>query len=102
MATTTQPHQPNPELIFETLNAYQRTNALRAAIDLGLFTAIAEGVTTATGLAARLHVAERGARILCDYLTVVGFLTKQNGEWTLTPDSAMFLDSRSPAYMGGM
>jgi SAM-dependent methyltransferase len=103
MATTTsQPHQPNPELIFETLNAYQRTNALRAAIDLDLFTAIAEGVTTAAGLAGRLNVAERGARILCDYLTVVGFLTKQNGQWALTPDSAMFLDRRSPAYMGAM
>jgi hypothetical protein len=101
-SSSSQPHQPNPELIFETFNAYQRSNALHAAIELDLFTAIAEGATTAAALATRLKVAERGARILCDYLTVIGFLTKENGQWALTPDSAIFLDRRSPAYMGTM
>jgi 2-polyprenyl-3-methyl-5-hydroxy-6-metoxy-1,4-benzoquinol methylase len=49
-----------------------------------------------------LHAAERGVRILADYLTIQGFLVKENGKYTLTPDSAVFLDKRSPAYMGGM
>ncbi len=35
--------QPSLELFFETLNAYQRTEALKAAIELDLFTAIGEG-----------------------------------------------------------
>ena len=43
MATTPQHRQPTPERIFDTLNAYQRTAALRGAIDLDLFTAIDEG-----------------------------------------------------------
>ena len=43
MATTTQPQQPSPELIFDTLNAYQKTAALRGAIELDLFTAIDKG-----------------------------------------------------------
>ena len=39
--------QPTPELIFNTLGAYQRTAALRAAVDLEIFTAIDEGAATA-------------------------------------------------------
>lgn len=92
--------QPTPALFFETLNAYQRTQALKAGIDLELFTAIAEGNTRAKEIAARCGASERGTRILCDYLTIIGFLTKQDGTYSLTPDSAMFLDQRSPAYMG--
>jgi ubiquinone/menaquinone biosynthesis C-methylase UbiE len=100
MATTPQTHQPTPELIFETLNAYQRTAALRGAIELDLFTAIGEGAVTAPDLAVKLKVSERGARILCDYLVVIGLLTKQGGRYGLTPDSAVFLDRRSPACVG--
>src|ERR1700692_4269682 len=97
MATTPQTNQPSPELIFDTLNAYQRTAALRGAVELDLFTAIGEGAVTAPDLAGKLKVAERGARILCDYLVVIGLLTKQGGSYGLTPDSAVFLDRRSPA-----
>src|SRR5579872_5383513 len=99
MATTPQTHQPSPELIFETLNAYQRTAALRGAIELDLFTAIGEGAVTPAALAGKLKVTERGARILCDYLTVAGLLSKQGASYGLTPDSAMFLDRRSPACL---
>src|SRR5712692_11559838 len=101
MAAQTQPQQPSPALFFETINAYQRTAALKAAIELELFTAIGEGNTTAPAAARRCSTAERGMRILCDYLTVIGFLTKTGNEYRLTPDSAMFLDRRSPAYLGG-
>ena len=92
--------QPSPALIFETFNGYQRTQALKAGIELELFTAIAEGNATAKALAKRCGASERGTRILCDFLTVVGFLNKQDNTYSLTPDSATFLDKRSPAYMG--
>ena len=93
--------QPSPELFFETINAYQRTAALKTAIELELFTAIGEGATTAADIARRVQAAERGVRILCDYLVVTGFLTKDGNRYGLTPDSAMFLDRRSRAYLGG-
>src|SRR5260370_40037223 len=93
-------HQPSPELIFDPLNAYQRTAALRGAIDLDLFTAIGEGAATAADLAGKVKVPERGARILCDYLVVIGLLTKQGSRYGLTPDGAVFLDRRSPACIG--
>jgi hypothetical protein len=92
--------QPSPELFFETVNAYQRTAAIKAALDLDLFTALGEGQKTAQDVAARCQASERGTRILCDYLSIIGFLIKEDGRYSLTPDSAVFLDRRSPAYMG--
>jgi 2-polyprenyl-3-methyl-5-hydroxy-6-metoxy-1,4-benzoquinol methylase len=93
---------PTPDLLFDTAFAYQRTSALRAAIDLGLFTAIGDGAGTVPAIAAHCEASERGTRILCDYLTVVGFLTKVGNLYQLTPSSAVFLSQRSPAYLGGV
>jgi ubiquinone/menaquinone biosynthesis C-methylase UbiE len=92
--------QPTPALLFDTINAHQRTEAIKAAIELSLFTAIARGNTSAKEIAGAAGASERGTRILCDYLVIIGFLTKQDGNYGLTPDSAMFLDQNSPAYMG--
>jgi 2-polyprenyl-3-methyl-5-hydroxy-6-metoxy-1,4-benzoquinol methylase len=96
----TQP-TPTPALFFDTANAYQRTEALKAGVELNLFTTIGEGKKTAAEIAQACGASERGVRILCDYLAIVGFLTKQDAEYALTRDSAMFLDKRSPGYMGG-
>jgi ubiquinone/menaquinone biosynthesis C-methylase UbiE len=94
--------QPTPALLFDTFNAYQRTAAIKTGIDLEIFTAIGEGKTTAKDIAERSGASERGTRILCDFLTIIGFLTKQGNNYGLTPDSAMFLDKHSPAYMGSI
>jgi len=95
------PHPgPNPERIFETFNAYQKTAALKAAIELDVFTAVGEGATTIPALAKRCRATERGIRILCDYLVINEFLTKSGQEYALTEVSAIFLNRRSPAYIG--
>jgi 2-polyprenyl-3-methyl-5-hydroxy-6-metoxy-1,4-benzoquinol methylase len=102
MATaSTQPH-PSPEIVFETLNAYQRTGALRAAIELDLFTAIADGHATSPRIASRIGASEKGTRVLCDYLTVIGLLTKNGSEYGLTLDTQVYLSRNSPAYLGSM
>ena len=101
MATSPQARQPSPELFFETLNAYQRTESLKAAIAFDLFTAIGGGARTPEALAKKCETSERGMRILCDYLVVIGFLTKEGNRYGLTPDSAAFLDKRSPTYLAG-
>src|ERR1700677_4280892 len=90
----------SPELLVDAMFSYQKTAALIAALDLGIFTAIGEGAATAAVLAERAGAAERGVRILADYLTVHGFLTKAAGHYAPTPASAVFLDQRSPTYMG--
>src|SRR2546426_3903444 len=97
MSTPGSAQQPSPERFFEVMNAYQQTAALKAAIELDLFTAIGEGAETAPALAQRCRASERGTRILCDYLVAIGFLSKDGSRYSLTADSAMFLDRRSPA-----
>lgn len=92
---------PSPEHIFITINAYQQSAILKGAIDLDLFTLIADGNTTIPALAAACQASERGIRILCDYLTIQGFLTKEAGQYGLPQNSAVFLNRHSPAYMGG-
>jgi len=99
--STSAAQQPSPQLFFQTINAHQRTEALKAAIELEVFTAIGEGATTAAEIAKRCQTSEKGMRILCDYLTIMEMLTKQDGHYALTLDSSVFLDKRSPAYLGG-
>src|ERR1019366_4840515 len=97
---------PNPPLspmrIFETLRAYQQTAALRAAIELDIFTAIGEGATTAADIAAKRGASERGVRILCDTIVTDGLLAKDGGHYSCAPDAAVFLDRRSPACMASV
>lgn len=102
MATPTTTNRPTPERIFSLLNAFQNTAALRSGIELDVFTAIGAGSNTPALLAAKTGAAERGLRILCDYLTIMGLLTKEDGRYGLTPDSAIFLDRHSPACLGAV
>jgi hypothetical protein len=92
----------SPDFLFEAGFAYHLTAAVKAAVDLDLFTAIARGADTPAELAAATGAAERAVRILADYLTVRGFLEKEDGRWRLTPSSAVFLDRRSPAFAGSI
>ncbi len=89
-------------LVFETLQAHQQTSALRAGIELKVFTAIAGGARTPEALAPVCAASVKGLRVLCDFLTISGFLTKNESGYVLTPDSEIFLVESSPAYMGGM
>ncbi|MGB5056386.1 MAG: class I SAM-dependent methyltransferase, partial [Nitrospirales bacterium] len=100
MTTMKSPEGPSPALFFQTVNGHMRTAALKSAIELELFSAIAEGHRTPKALATRCGGAERGLRMLGDYLTVGGFLTKQGEEYQLTPDSELFLTKTSAAYLG--
>jgi len=100
MSTAPQTQAPSPAVIFDTLNAYIRTDALRAGIELDLFTAIGEGNTTVAAIAKRIHASEKGTRVLCDYLAIIGLLTKDGSNYGLTADSGLFLNRHSPAYLG--
>ena len=87
---------------MEALCAFQLTEALKGAIELDVFTHIAGGAHTAAAIADRAGASERGIRILCDYLTVRGFLGKDDGRYACSPTAAAFLDKRSPAYIGSI
>jgi hypothetical protein len=86
---------PSPQLFFETANAFHKTEALRTAVELGLFTVIAEGKQGVDDIAAACKASVRGTRILCDFLVVNSFLTKDANRYALTRDSAVFLEAFS-------
>lgn len=91
---------PSPALFFDTIAGFQRTEALKTAIELDLFTQIANGEQTTDRIAAACRASARGIRILADYLTIVGFLRKSGDHYELMPDAQVFLNRNSPAYLG--
>ncbi|MGE3109754.1 MAG: methyltransferase [Phycisphaerales bacterium] len=90
----------NPAPIFDLFTSYQKTAAIQASVDIGLFTAIASGKTTVAEAARACKASEKGVRVLCDYWVINGLLTKSGAQYRLTPEAAMFLDGNSPAYVG--
>jgi Dimerisation domain len=90
----------SPEYFLNELLGYQTTAALKAAIELDLFSALAASGGDLGQVSERTGASEKGIRILCDYLTVKGFLEKDNGQHRLTSSSQTFLTRASPAYIG--
>lgn len=94
--------QPTPARFFQAVNSYQQSAAIKTSIELGVFTAIGSGCDTAEALAARCHTSVKGMRVLCDYLVIHEFLTKEGNRYGLSPDAAAFLDKNSRMYVGGI
>ena len=92
----------SPDLFMDAVLAYQQTAAIKAAVELDLFTAIAKGNATAEELALATGASARGIRILCNCLVARGHLEKQEEKFRLTPSTAAFLDRGSPSWMGSV
>jgi hypothetical protein len=92
----------NPGLVFEMMQAHQRTSALKAAIELDVFRAVGEGPGDVASIARQCEASERGIRILCDFLVINSVLVKEDGHYRHTPTSATFLDPRSPACLASV
>ncbi len=93
-------NSPTPERIFQTVNGIQSSAALKAALELGLFTALGSESKTAGSLSETIGASEKGMRILCDFLVIDGLLRKEGAEYRSSPDAALFLDESSSAYLG--
>ena len=91
-----------PTIVFETLQAYQRTAALKAAIELDVFRAVGQGPGDVASIARHAQASGRGIRILCDFLVVNGLLAKEDGRYHHTPSSAAFLDPASLSCLASM
>ena len=92
----------DPQRIFQIINGFQLSAAIKAAVEIELFTKIAEGNRTTDSLASACGASERGVRILCDTFAVIGLLNKEKAEYSLADDSAAFLDKNSPRYVGSI
>ena len=102
MSAGSQAAPVNPGLVFDMMQAHQRTAALKTAIDLDIFTAVGAGPGDVASIARHAKASERGIRILCDFLVINGVLAKEDGKYKHTPTSAAFLDPRSPACMASV
>lgn len=102
MAAPGTSEKPSPRKIFDTLNAYHQTASLKAAIELDIFTAISDGAHDVEAIARHIQASEKGARVLCDFLVIHGFLNKEDGNYELPEESSVFLSKRSPAYLGSI
>lgn len=91
-----------PAIVFDMMQAYQRTAALKTAVELGVFGAVGEGANDAASISKKCSSSERGIRILCDFLAINGLLVKEDGKYTNSPTSAVFLDPKSPACLASV
>jgi len=90
------------ERLFTMMAGYKSTAVLRAAIELGLFDALASGVADAADLAARLGVQERALRPLLASTAGIGLLSLRDNGYALAPGAAELLVSTAPGYCGGI
>jgi SAM-dependent methyltransferase len=91
-----------PERILRLGTSFWGSRALLSAVELGVFTELAQGELDAATLATRLKLHARGARDFLDALVALGMLRKKNGRYRNSPACDAFLDRRKPAYLGGL
>jgi hypothetical protein len=93
---------PSPERILQTGLAFWASKALLSAVELELFTKLAEQPLTADQLRTQLGLHTRSARDFFDALVALGFLERSGDTYSNTPDGGLFLDKRKPSYVGGI
>lgn len=95
---------PTPERILQLAFGFGPTQALTSALELRVFTHIAEGQTAVPALAETVGASPRGLRMLLNALVGLGLLTKEgpgdDARYGLTPESEAFLVEGRPGYHG--
>jgi O-methyltransferase domain/Dimerisation domain len=97
----TRPH-PTPERILQLGLAFWGSKTLLSAIELGVFSALADGPRDAETLRRRLGLHLRGARDFLDALVALGMLEREGDVYRNTPETDLFLDRAKPSYVGGL
>lgn len=97
---------PSPAPILEIGMGFWASKALLSAVELGLFTALAEGPKTGAELERALGLHPRATYDFLDALVALGLLARRGdgaeGRYMNTPATALYLDRASPRYMGGL
>jgi SAM-dependent methyltransferase len=91
-----------PEAILSLGTSFWASRTLLSAVELGVFTELAQGALDEPGLRTRLQLHERGARDFLDALVALGMLRRRHGLYRNAPACDAFLDRRKPAYIGGL
>ncbi|MBV8114006.1 MAG: methyltransferase [Silvibacterium sp.] len=93
---------PTPGRIMQTGLGFWPSKTLLSAVEMGLFTELAHGPQEFDRLAGRLGLHPRSARDFLDALVALGFLSRNDGVYSNTAETDLFLDRRKPSYIGGI
>jgi hypothetical protein len=93
---------PTPEAIMQLTRAYAGSKALVSAVELGLFTALADGPLTGEVLRAKMGLQPRGTTDWLDALVSLGMLDRDGDLYANTAATDLYLDRAKPTYVGGM
>jgi precorrin-6B methylase 2 len=97
---------PTPERILQTGLGFWASKTLLSAVELGVFTELAQRPQSLAELSQRLALHSRSAADFLDALVALGFLHKQGNatglSYTNTPDTDFFLDRNKDSYVGGL
>lgn len=91
-----------PEQIMQIGMGFWASKTLLSAVELGVFSVLADGPRDAETLTSELGLHERSARDFLDALVALGMLEREAGDYRNTPATATFLDRALPSYIGGM
>ena len=94
--------QLSPEHIMKTGTAFWASKTLLSAVELGVFTQLAQAPATAAELQRRLGLHARAARDFFDTLVALGFLQRTAEIYRNSPETELFLDRGKPSYIGGI
>jgi hypothetical protein len=102
--TTPEPaEQLTPDAIMQLGLGFWGSKTLLSAVELGLYTVISEsGPLDAEELRGRLGLHPRSARDFFDALVALGMLARDNGRYSNTAATDLFLDPAKSSYIGGM
>lgn len=93
---------PTPDKIMQLGLGFWASKALLSAVELGLFTTLAQGSLTADTITQRLSLHPRSARDFLDALVALGMLERNGDQYANTPETELFLDKTKPSYIGGV
>jgi hypothetical protein len=94
--------QPSPDKILQTGLAFWASKTLLSAIEIDLFTTLADGAQPFEIISDRLKLHPRSARDFLDALVALGFLERTGDLYSNTIETNLFLDRTKPSYIGGM
>ena len=92
---------PTPEHIMHLGTAFWGSKTLLSAVELEVFTVLAAGPMDASTLRTQLGLHERSALDFFDALVALGMLERQDGLYSNTPETDLYLDKAKPSYIGG-
>jgi hypothetical protein len=91
-----------PDHILQTGLAFWASKTLLSAIELRVFTMLAEQPGTVAELEQRVGLHPRASRDFLDALVALGFLERENDVYRNTAATDRYLDKAKPSYIGGM